>query len=41
MEEKKNVLSSAGLKKLEDELDELREKRNVEIPQKIKEERTG
>ena len=39
MEEKKNVLSSAGLKKLEDELDELREKRNVEIPQKIKEAR--
>lgn len=39
MEEKKNVLSSAGLKKLEDELALLREKRNVEIPQKIKEAR--
>ncbi len=39
MEEKKNVLSSAGLKKLEDELELLREKRNVEIPQKIKEAR--
>lgn len=39
MEKKKNILSAGGLKKLEDELDVLREKRNVEIPLKIKEAR--
>lgn len=39
METKKNILSAGYLKKLEDELAMRREKRNVEIPRKIKEAR--
>lgn len=39
MAEKKNILTSAGAKKLEDELKELKEVRRSEIAQKIKEAR--
>lgn len=39
MEEKKNLMSYEGLKKLEDELHELKEVRRAEIAQKIKEAR--
>lgn len=39
MEEKKNILSVAGLNKLKDELALLKERLNVEIPLKIKEAR--
>lgn len=39
MEEKKNLMSYEGLKKLEDELHELKEVRRAEIAEKIKEAR--
>ena len=38
-EQKKNILTSAGLKKLEDELNDLRVFRRREVAQKIKEAR--
>ena len=37
MEEKKNLLTYAGLKKLEDELHDLKVVRRKEVSQKIKE----